>query len=308
MTWFSVALLIALIGGNLALLVWLFRRRWRWGAALLAVQGLLTLYAAWVEPRLLIIVRHTVEVPGLSAPVRVAAIGDPQPTRLHWSPRRLRTAFERAEAEDPDILLWLGDYAYDPGWARVLGVEDLMAVDPEEVVYEIGRIEAPMGAYAILGNHDWAWDGSRMADLLEAAGVTVLIDAAAKAEHPKTGAALWIVGFDDLSAPRVVQMPRALGMTDDSAPTIAMTHSPVLFAFVPETVALTLAGHTHGGQVALPLIGPLATPDGYPEYTYGMFEDGPRRLYTTAGIGTGVAPVRFGRPPEIAIIDLVPAE
>lgn len=307
MTWIALAALALLFFGNLWLLIWLFRRRWRLAAALLFVEALFGVYAAWVEPRMLVVTRLSVEVKGLSAPVRVLAIGDPQPTRLHWSPRRLRAAFELGAAEDPDIVLWLGDYAYEPGWARLIGLHDLMFVEPAAIAHEMGRIDAPMGSYAILGNHDWWWDGSAMWRLLEEKGVTVLVDRAVKAAHPESGAALWIVGLDDLSAPRIYDLAGALAQTDDSAPKLLLSHSPDVFPEAPPEIALTLSGHTHGGQIVLPMIGALAAPIENRDHVYGLVEEEGRRLFVTAGIGTAIVPMRFGRPPEVAVIELVPA-
>ncbi|MEL6277331.1 MAG: metallophosphoesterase [Pseudomonadota bacterium] len=306
MTWISLTVLGLVVLANLAVLVWLLRRRWRLGAGFLALELLLLFYAFWVEPRMLLTTRHEVAVTDLVAPVRIVAIGDPQPTRLHWSPRRLRAAFETAQAENPDLVLWLGDYAYEPGWARKLGLLEALFVEPAEIAHEMGRLKAPMGAYAVLGNHDWWWDGSEMFRLLEQKSVTVLIDDAVRAEHPRSKAALWIVGLDDVSAPRVADIRGALAKTDDSAPTILLSHSPDVFPDVPDTVALTLAGHTHGGQIVLPVIGPLAVPIENRAYAYGLIEEDDRRLYVTSGIGAAIVPLRFGRPPEIVVIDLVP--
>ena len=86
-----------------------------------------------------------------------------------------------------------------------------------------------------------------------------------------------------------------------------MSHTPDVFPEVPTDVALTLAGHTHGGQVDLPLFGRLIVPSHYGQrFAYGLIEEGLRRLYVTSGIGTAILPLRFRVRPEIVVITLTP--
>ncbi len=288
--------------------LWLF---WRWSRRLFWVVLVLgvawTVDALWIEPRRLVVTRYSLPVAGLTAPVRAVVIGDPQPIRMHWSPERLRIAFAEAASQQPDIVLWLGDYAYDPHWSRSLGIEDWNFVPPADTVAAMATIEAPMGAYAVLGNHDWWWNGPEVKRLLGRTHITVLVDRAVRAEHPKTGAALWIAGLDDLSTPRRYDLAGTLGQTDPSAPVLLLSHSPDIFPQVPASVALTLSGHTHGGQVLIPGFGRPIVPIRHRQYAYGLFEEGARRLLVTAGIGTAILPLRFLTPPEIVVLDLVPA-
>jgi hypothetical protein len=89
---------------------------------------------------------------------------------------------------------------------------------------------------------------------------------------------------------------------------IALTHNPDIFPLVPPRVAITLAGHTHGGQVYLPLIGRPIVPSRYGQrYAIGHIEEGGRHLFVTSGIATSIIPVRFLVPPEIVIARLKPA-
>jgi predicted MPP superfamily phosphohydrolase len=93
----------------------------------------------------------------------------------------------------------------------------------------------------------------------------------------------------------------------DGAPVLAFTHNPDLFPEVPSRVSLTLAGHTHGGQVYLPLLGRLVVPSQFGErYAIGHVVENGRHLFVTAGVGTSILPVRFLVPPEISIIRLDP--
>ena len=98
-----------------------------------------------------------------------------------------------------------------------------------------------------------------------------------------------------------------LDETDQSAPLLLLAHTPDIFPHVPAEVALTLAGHTHGGQVDLPFLGRLIVPSRFGErFAYGLIEEAGRRLYVTSGIGTAIIPVRFRVPPEIVVITLAP--
>jgi predicted MPP superfamily phosphohydrolase len=278
-------------------------------AAALAGLGV---YAGWIEPRSLRVRRFSAAMPGLAAPVRAVAIGDLQAWLHHWPARRLRAAFARARTERPDIVFWLGDY-YD---APTKGLDALLRRAPavrrlhdrlktpmDAIAAEMGRLTAPMGAFAVLGNHDWAWSGETVAAALRREGVTVLIGEAARARHPATGAALTVLGLDDVSSDRATGWEALAAHA--RGPTVALTHAPDVWAGLSPRPALTLAGHTHGGQVApfglrphLPTHGRL--------YPYGWYGDGGARLYVTAGLGTSAPPLRLQARPEIVVIDLTP--
>jgi predicted MPP superfamily phosphohydrolase len=86
---------------------------------------------------------------------------------------------------------------------------------------------------------------------------------------------------------------------------LLMTHNPDVFPHIPGSVNLTLAGHTHGGQVSLPLLGPLVVPSHYhAKYARGLIIEDGRTLFVSTGIGTSVFPIRFGVPPEISVLTL----
>jgi uncharacterized protein len=105
-------------------------------------------------------------------------------------------------------------------------------------------------------------------------------------------------GNDDLAG--------ALRQINDDAPAILLAHEPFIFPKVPDRVALTLCGHTHGGQVNLPIIGAPFVPTmrGVKRYVYGHYTEGPRQLNVSGGLGTSHLPVRIGRPPEVVCVNL----
>lgn len=277
--------------------------------ATLAAAAALGLYAGWVEPRRLVMRRFSVRVPGLSAPVRAVAIGDLQPWRPHWPASRLRAAFARAQAERPDVVFWLGDYFNAPtkwiarrlaGRPRLQRAWAAAQTPMDEIAAEMGRLTAPMGAFAVLGNHDWGWDGEACAAMLRDVGVRVLIGETAEAVHPATGARLWIGGLDDVSSGRGSQADRVLPLP---APAVLLTHAPDVWPALAAP-ALTLAGHSHGGQVAPGFR--LKLPQHARNHPRGWYARGPARLYVTGGIGCSGVPFRLGVAPEIVVLDLKP--
>lgn len=279
-------------------------------AAALAGLGL---YAGWIEPRSLRVRRFACPMPGLSAPVRAVAIGDLQAWLHHWPASRLRAAFARAQAERPDVVFWLGDYFDAPtkGVAAMLGrsgparrVYDSLKTPMDAIAAEMGRLTAPMGAYAVLGNHDWAWSGEAVAGSLRREGMRVLIGEAGEALHPLTGARLTVLGLDDASSDRPSGWTTLAGRA--AGPTVALTHSPDVWAEMTPKPALTLAGHTHGGQVSPFGYRRLRLPRHGRLYPYGWYAEGAARLYVTSGVGASPPPVRLQAPPEIVVIDLTP--
>jgi uncharacterized protein len=112
----------------------------------------------------------------------------------------------------------------------------------------------------------------------------------------------WLVGVSDyITAPHDVR--GAMAQVSGERPVIVMTHNPDVFPLIPRRVCLTLAGHTHGGQVALPLIGRPIVPSLYGElYAIGHVHDEERDLFVSAGVGTSIFPVRFRVPPEVVIL------
>ena len=280
--------------------------------AALAGAAALGVYAGWVEPRSLRMRYETAAIPGLAAPLKAVAIGDLQPYRHHWSGPRLRAAFAQAAAEKPDIVFWLGDYYNAPtkGLKRALDATRLgplyaLACTPmEKIADAMATLAAPMGAYAVLGNHDWGWDGEACAAALRRAGVTVLVGETAEAVHPGSGARVTVIGLDDASSGRP---PRWEALAADwTEPAVLLTHAPDVWGALDRPPALTLAGHSHGGQVAPPLIGASRLPYLGSSHVRGWYERPGARLHVTAGLGSSGPPVRLCAPPEIVVLDLSP--
>jgi predicted MPP superfamily phosphohydrolase len=136
--------------------------------------------------------------------------------------------------------------------------------------------------------------------------VVVLENDAVRVE--RDGQGIWIAGVGDRleGNPNITTaLAKPLTSTENGAAVIVITHNPDIFPSIPARVALTIAGHTHGGQVALPVIGRPITPSVFGErYAVGHVVEGPKHLFVTSGIGTSILPVRFRVPPEISLLTI----
>ncbi len=247
-----------------------------------------------------------IRIEGLTAPIRALVAADTQSLSLHWSEKRLAEKLKpMVEAQKPDLILLLGDYSgISHGPAQKL-YNDWMRVDPQAAARLLGGLEAPMGVYAILGNHDWAEDGEAIAAALAEGGAKVLRNENLEIAAPG-GGRLILAGVDDPIGPQGARPDLALAGTDPAAPLIFLTHRPDEAMRLPRPASLSAAGHTHGGQICLPLIGcPVAM--SRHGFSAGLYETPKGPLYVSRGIGTAALPLRFLNPPEIVTLNLIPA-
>jgi len=248
--------------------------------------------------------------------LRAVVVGDIQPNNFHWPAERLHRLFARLQKDErPDLVLWLGDYYNAPTdmMKVVLDEREGMAAwidarmpQMDEIADAMAALRGRLGDYAILGNHDWAWSGQKAEATLAARGINVLKDQVALARDEETGVTIQVVGYEDMSSGRVPGYERLHQQVDGAMASVALAHSPDTFKFAEGGATLMLSGHTHGGQVRLPFIGPLLLPLNHSHYDRGWFGDGDRRLFVTTGLGTSLPPVRFLCPPEVVVLDLVP--
>jgi uncharacterized protein len=263
--------------------------------ALAAAIGL-GVYACWIEPRRLVVTRYEVRSPAWPADapdLRIVAMSDFHASGPHITADRIAAIVGRANAERPDLVALLGDFVFE---TRVR----TSFVPPVAVAAALAGLRARLGVFAVLGNHDWKLDGPWVARALAKAGLIVLDNAACRIEAD--GRVLWVAGVGDRAVYQD-DLPGTLARVPDGAPVLLVTHSPDLFPEVPERVALTLAGHTHGGQCELPVLTRFVIPSRHGRrYAYGHIVEGGRQMFVSSGIGTANLPVRFGVPPEIVLL------
>jgi predicted MPP superfamily phosphohydrolase len=208
---------------------------------------------------------------------------------------RVREVAERVRREHPDLALLLGDFV-DP--AVLLATE----IDLAEIAGPLATLEAPLGTFAVLGNHDWRHGGERVRDALRDEGIPVLENDAL--EVLGAPAPLWVAGVADEIA-RFADVGAALLRVPADAAVLLLSHDPDVFPRVPARVALTVSGHTHGGQINVPVVRRAVIPSRYGDrYSHGLVVEGGRHLYVTAGVGTSLLPLRFLKPPEVVVLTL----
>jgi len=255
--------------------------------------------AAWgfgIEPRRLVERDYTLALPQWSPQcdgLRVDVISDTHTGSPHNGIDNLDRVVRTLLASDSEAVLMAGDYL-------ILSVFLGTYIPPETIAEHLKPLTARKPVYAVLGNHDWWKGGEAVRTALESAGVVVLENEAREVTFGDCK--LWMVGIGDLWEGKP-DIARAFAQVNDEAPTLALTHNPDLFPQLSARASLLIAGHTHGGQVALPLIGRPVLPASE-RYAIGHIVEGRRHLFVTPGIGTSILPVRFGVPPEISRLTL----
>jgi uncharacterized protein len=285
---------------------------WTWalavgrGAVQVTIAVAAVFFAAgYAGSRRLVVRRHVATLPQLPAGfegMRIVQLSD-----LHVGPHTPRGKLARIAAATreaaPDLIALTGDLVDD--YAR----------DVEAMEAGLGRFSAPLGVFAIPGNHDVyaGWTSVRRG--LEQQGIQVLVNEAVPLERNGDRIALlgtgdpagrqWRRNGGELAAPDLARaIADARARVGPSAPVIALAHNPVLWPPLQRAgVALTLSGHTHWGQLALPGIRwSLASP--FLEHAMGEYRDGESLLYVHPGTNYWGLPFRLGTPPEVAVITL----
>jgi predicted MPP superfamily phosphohydrolase len=258
----------------------------------------LAAWAFWLEPASLGTHRNELSLPdwpGACDGLRVIVLADLHVGSPFNGLDKLARIVDGTLEAEPDLVLLAGDYV----------IHDVVGgqfVAPEEATAELARLAAPMGVFAVLGNHDWWFDAPRVQNAFEAVGIPVLEDR--NVALRKGECALRLAGVSDYLEGRH-DIPAALSGIEHGEATILFTHHPDLFPEVPPQVTLTVAGHTHGGQVYLPGIGRPIVPSRFGErFAIGHIVESGRHLFVSPGLGTSILPVRFLVPPEITLLEL----
>lgn len=314
------------------------RRAWpvitRLGAWALGFGGLIVLWGAGIEPRLVDEEWETARLPGLPAEwegARVAVIADLQVGMWFANTDTIRRIVARLVQARPAAVLIAGDFLYHPteesGEPREarddLEREDLRAL--REQIAEVVSLLRPLteggiGTFAVLGNHDYAmrWPDSlplptvarELSEALAAAGVKVLRNQAvplgSRDRHRPAAGRLYLAGLDAWF-PGATDTGGALAQIPTDAPRLWLVHNPLAFRRLPAgSSPVAVAGHTHGGQIRLPFLerwswmslvkeSPVAA-DGWIAPEFGAPGN---RLYVNRGIGFSLAPIRINCAPEL---------
>lgn len=242
--------------------------------------------------------RYELTLPGwprFARPLRIAFLSD-----FHFGSHtgdlaRIGAIAKEAAAYSPDLVLYGGDYMNVQPFGRG-------RVPPRSVAAALSQLTGRCGRFAVLGNHDYIYGRLEVDRALRAAGIVVI-------EHGQQAFtyeqhSIDVVGVPDAHV-RWHAAKGFLGGLRRDKPTIILTHDPARFAEVPDGAFLTLAGHTHGGQIKFPVLGALMNASRAPlRWSHGHVAEHGRHLIVTAGLGTSTVPLRICVPPEYAIIDV----
>ncbi|MDA7026260.1 metallophosphoesterase [Bacillus sp. CLL-7-23] len=263
----------------------------------LFTTGLFTLgYARFLEPRMLetnvIPIQHRL-IPKAFHQFRIVQFSD---THLShdFSVHQLLEIVDQVNKLNPDLIVFSGDLIDDPPHFQ----------NYEQAVLVLKKLHARCGKLAIYGNHDHGGYGTTIyQNLMAAAGFHVLRNDLIKLEL-SSGSVIEIASLDDfmLGKPNVEGVLSKLSKDIFS---ILLVHQPDAALVATDfPVNLQLSGHTHGGQVRLPLFGPLITPPYGKIYTEGLYVRDGMQIYVNRGIGTTRLPLRFLSKPEITVLVL----
>jgi predicted MPP superfamily phosphohydrolase len=275
-------------------------------------------YGAGIEAWDLRVTRYNVRPPqwpsGLQ--LKIAALADLHACEPWMDLERIASIVARTNALQPDLIVLLGDYV--AGMPRVT----TGYIPAARWAPALGRLKAPLGVHAVLGNHDWWEDRAVMRSgqgkpiaqqELEKAGIPVYENDAVrltKAGHP-----FWLAGLGDqlayMAARRyrklkrlgVDDLPATLAKITDDAPVVMMAHEPDVATRMPSRVALQLSGHTHGGQMRIFGWSPIVPSRYGGRFAYGHMREN-CDIVVSGGLGCTALPIRINMPPEIVLVTL----
>ena len=276
-------------------------RRWGWHQRVAWLVFLVLLatcvYGFVFEPARLVERDYSLPLAGWPATcdgLRVDVVTDTHTGSPRNGLDKLDRVVARLTASDADIVLMTGDYV-------ILSVLAGTYVPATTIAEHLKSLTARKPVYAVLGNHDWWKDGPAVSRAFAAAGVH-MIDNSARPVDAR-GCRFWLAGLGDLMEGRP-DVRGTFSTIPVDAPVIVITHEPALWPRIPARATLTVAGHTHGGQ-----INPfgLLTPATFSRYSHqlnGHYAVAGRSLFVSPGIGTSILPMRLGVPPEISRLTL----
>jgi hypothetical protein len=275
------------------------------GAGALVLPGTAA-FAALEAAHDLVITEYRLTPPGWPAGRRltITVIADIHAGGPNMGLARVKQVVDAGNALGSDLVVLMGDY-----FATHRFITE--RVPNAAWAAELGRLKAPLGVYAILGNHDWWYDVTGVRKALAAERIPLMENDVVHLGAP--GQRFWLAGLGDQIAHFIGpsrfrgedDLPGTLRQIRTSDPVILLAHEPDIFVDVPERISLTIAGHTHGGQVRIPFVPPVWTPSAFgARFAYGHIVETGRHLIVSGGLGCSKVPLRLGVPPEIVRITL----
>jgi predicted MPP superfamily phosphohydrolase len=260
-------------------------------------------YGYRIEPTWLELNRHVIAIGGLPpafSNFRIVQLSDFHCSR-QVTGAYLREAVDMAQAQQPDLIVLTGDFVH----------RGFHYINP--IAEALGRLRAPCGVFAVLGNHDFSVRNAlgfrryqhlhrAVARALTARGISVLHNETVPIEQD--GSRLLLVGVEDLWS-RTCDLERAFAGLSPAEPRIVLAHNPrTVERLAGQRCDLMLSGHTHGGQVNWPGLGRPALRGKARRFSAGLYHYRQTQVYVNKGVGFGFR-FRFGVRPEVAVLTLV---
>ena len=216
----------------------------------------------------------------------------------YFSIHPLRAAIAMVNRLHPDMIALTGDFVSMPH----VGDDAKAAFAAEPCAQLLRQMSAPHGLWAVLGNHDDGTDPEHVTRALKAQNIEVLANQSEPIEQD--GARFWLAGVNDVLS-GTADLSKTMHGVPAGEAVILLAHEP---DFADEAshypIDLQLSGHSHGGQIRIPLLPPLYLPELAKKYFWGTYRVGALTLHTSAGLGTIGVPMRLNCPPEITMLTL----
>ncbi|MCA1588898.1 MAG: metallophosphoesterase [Acidobacteria bacterium] len=278
------------------------------GVSILLLGGALA-YSYFIEPKRLIVDRHTLRVPNFDSKLnglKIVAISDIHGGSNNVTPERLRELVTTANAQNPDLIVLLGDYISETKFDRKAALSLPEGTDRSEIRMPVETIaenlegfQAKYGTYAVIGNHDWWYNQQKIRKEFSRVGIRFLENEIQSIRIGDETLNVW--GIEDYWKNRRVPTAESFDRLAQKTNVIAITHNPDSLLKTPAGISLMIAGHSHGGQVSFPFYGPIPFVNDERFMADETVVDG-KHVFVTTGVGCTGPQIRFGVPPEIAVL------